>query len=51
MTQSAIHAIKAAKLWNQCGEWTMTRYAEKHGVPARLLEIAKELEDATKVGF
>lgn len=43
--------IKAAKLWNSCGAYAMTRYAAKHGLDMRLVRLARQLEAATKAGF
>lgn len=42
----AFHAKRAAQLMRQCGRWAMARYAQKRGVPVKLLLLAMRLEAA-----
>ena len=47
----AAMAIKAAKGFRTWGAFAASRFAAKHGVPAKLVRIARQLEAATKEGF
>lgn len=40
----AYHAQRAANLMRFCGRWAMARYAQKRGVPVKLLILAMRLE-------
>lgn len=42
----ALHAVKAARLYKQCGPDAARRYAHNVGVPPGLYRLARQLENA-----
>ena len=40
----AFHAVRAARLYSQCGPFAARRYAEKNGVPSALFRLARQLQ-------
>lgn len=46
MHSHAYHAIRAAKNLRNWGRWATQAYCVKHGVPARLYTLARQLEAA-----
>ena len=47
----AIAAVRAARLWYQCGAYAMGRYAARNRVPASLLTLARVLANAERAGL
>lgn len=47
----AIHAARAARNWRTWGPFAARRYAERNGVPASLLTLARVLAAAEQGGI
>ena len=47
----AMHAARAARNWTRWGAFAARRYAERHGVPAGILTLARVLACAEKAGI
>ena len=47
----AIAAARAARHWHVWGPYASRRYAERHGVPASILTLARVLANAEMAGI
>lgn len=44
LTDTAMHALKAARMWDNIGRYAAIRYIAKRGIPLRLVILARQLE-------